>query len=262
MMHQKPKFSILLILTSIMMSGCVTERTYSGTDVPVTERAFDNVTAARQRVQLGLTYLKKGNSEQAKYNLDKALEFAPNLEDVHVALAYYYQSVGEIELTEKSYRDAINASDATGDSMNNFGVFLCQQEKYDQAEEMFLKAVKMPKYTRSASSYENLGICSRKSGDLQKAQRYFGMALNYDPRRATSLIEISEIELELGNYSAAKAGLARYHRVVPESAQSLALGIKIEQGLNDSDAVRKFGILLLAKFPASYEAKQYRASMH
>ncbi|KIO36346.1 type IV pilus biogenesis/stability protein PilW [Shewanella sp. cp20] len=262
MLSKKPTLTLLVILTSTLMSGCVTERTYSGTDVPVQERTFDNVAAARQRVQLGLTYLQKGNSEQAKYNLDKALEFAPNIEDVHVALAYYYQSVGELALTEKAYRNAINASDASGDSMNNFGVFLCQQAKYDQAEEMFLRAVKMPKYTRSASSYENLGICSRKSGDLQKAQRYFEMALNYDPRRANSLLELSEIELDLGNYSAAKKGLARYHRVVPESAQSLALGIKIEQGLNDPEAVRKFGILLLAKFPASNEAKQYRASMH
>lgn len=261
-MLKKPKMVLLISLTSLMMSGCVTERTYSGTDVPVTERAFDNVSAARQRVQLGLTYLQKGNSEQAKYNLDKALEFAPNLEDVHVALAYYYQAVGEIELTEKAYRQAINASDATGDSMNNFGVFLCQQKKYDQAEQMFLKAVKMPKYTRSAASYENLGICSRESGDLKKAQRYFGMALNYDPRRATSLLELSEIDFELGHYQAAKDGLARYHRVVPESAQSLALGIKIEQGLNNTEAVKKFGILLLAKFPSSDEAKQYRESMY
>ncbi|MCG9697213.1 type IV pilus biogenesis/stability protein PilW [Shewanella sp. Isolate11] len=262
MMLQKPKISILILLTSIMVSGCVTERTYSGTDVPITEREFDNVAAARQRVQLGLTYLQKGNSEQAKYNLDKALEYAPKLEAVHIGLAYYYQSVGELELTEQSYRNAINSSDATGDSMNNFGVFLCQQKKYEQSEEMFLRAVKMPKYTRSASSYENLGICSRESGDLTKAQHYFKMALNYDARRAVSLLELAEIELELGNYTEAKNGLARFHRVVPESAASLGLGIKIEQGLNNSEAVKKFGILLLAKFPTSNEAKQYRASMH
>ncbi|QLE86221.1 MULTISPECIES: type IV pilus biogenesis/stability protein PilW [Shewanella] len=256
------KLSVIVALSSVLMTGCVTERTYSGTDVPVTEREFDNSAAARQRVQLGLMYLQKGNSEQAKYNLDKAEEFAPNLEDVHVAMAYYYQSVGELELTEKAYRRAINASDATGDSMNNFGVFLCQQEKYAESERMFLRAVKMPKYTRSASSYENLGICSRKSGDLDKAQQYFGMALKYDPRRSVSLLELTEIELELQNYQQAKQGLARYHRVIPESAESLALGIEIEHGLNDTEAARKFGILLLAKFPASEEAKQYRASMH
>ncbi len=261
-MFKKTRASILILLTSVMVSGCVTERTYSGTDVPVAERDFDNVAAARQRVQLGLSYLQRGNSEQAKYNLDKALEFAPGLEDVHIALAYYYQSVGELELTEKSYRNAINTRGATGDSMNNFGVFLCQQKKYDQAEEMLLKAVNMPKYTRSASSYENLGLCSRESGDLAKAQHYFKMALNYDSRRAVSLLELAEIELELGNYSAAQTGLARYHRVVPESAASLGLGVKIERGLNNSEAAKKFGILLLAKFPASNEAKQYRASMH
>ncbi|MCE9679223.1 type IV pilus biogenesis/stability protein PilW [Shewanella sp. AS1] len=259
---EKPKISLLIILTSLLVSGCVTERTYSGTDVPVKERAFDNVSAARQRVQLGLSYLQKGNSEQAKYNLDRALEFAPDLEDVHVALAYYYQSVGELDQTEKSYRNAINSSDATGDSMNNFGVFLCQQAKYDQAEEMFLRAVKMPKYTRSASSYENLGICTRKAGNLSKAKQYFNMALNYDPRRGTSLLELTEIDLEQGDFIDAQKGLSRYHSIVPETAESLALGIQIERSLNDTEAEKRFGILLLAKFPASQEAKQYRASMH
>lgn len=256
------QITALTLLAMGLLCGCVSERTYSGTDVPVAEREFDNESAARQRAQLGLTYLQKGNSQQAKYNLDKAVEYAPDLEAVHVSMAYYYQTVGELENAETSYRKAIRTSDATGDAMNNFGVFLCQQEKYKQSEEMFLKAVRMPKYTRSASSYENLGICSRKAGQLDKAKDYFSMALKYDPRRQVTLLELTEIDVETGDYLNARAQLVRYHRVVAESAESLTLGIKIEQGLNDLDAARKFGILLLAKFPASIEAKQYRASMH
>lgn len=53
------KLSVIVALSSVLMTGCVTERTYSGTDVPVTEREFDNSAAARQRVQLGLMYLQK-----------------------------------------------------------------------------------------------------------------------------------------------------------------------------------------------------------
>ena len=56
--------------------------------------------------------------------------------------------------------------------------------------------------------------------------------------------------------------LARYHRFIAKSAESLTLGVTIERDLNDEDAARKFGILLLAKFPSSIEAKRYRASMH
>ncbi|WP_076410775.1 type IV pilus biogenesis/stability protein PilW [Shewanella sp. UCD-KL12] len=261
MMQGLLKITSVLVLSTSLLTGCVSQEVYSGTETPVAERSFDNVAAARQRAQLGLTYLKKGNSAQAKFNLNKAIEFAPNIEDVNVSMAYYYQTVGELDNAETYYRKAINSSDATGDGMNNFGVFLCQQKKYAESEKVFLKAIKMPAYTRAAASYENLGICSRKAGQLQKAQEYFGMALRYDPRRQVSLIELTEIDVETGDYSNARAQLARYHRVVAESAESLTLGIKIEQGLNDLDAARKFGILLLAKFPASVEAKQYRASM-
>ncbi|QFU23559.1 type IV pilus biogenesis/stability protein PilW [Shewanella eurypsychrophilus] len=262
MMHGLLRITPLIILSASMLTGCVSQELYSGTDIPVAERAFDNVAAAKQRAQLGLTYLQKGNSEQAKFNLNKAVGFAPDIEAVNVSMAYYYQTVGELESAENYYRKAINSSDATGDGMNNFGVFLCKQKKFPESEAVFLRAIKMPAYTRAAASYENLGICSRKAGQLEKAQKYFGMALQYDPRRQVSLIELTEIDVETGDYLKARTQLVRYHRVVVESAESLTLGITIEQGLNDLDAARRFGILLLAKFPASVQAKQYRASMH
>ncbi|MFB2648933.1 MULTISPECIES: type IV pilus biogenesis/stability protein PilW [Shewanella] len=252
----------LAIALSLLVTGCVTERTYSGTDIPVSERKLDKVAAARERMQLGLTYLNRGNSEQAKYNLDKAVEYAPELEDVHVAMAYYYQTVGDLVRTEQAYQDAINTKDASGDSMNNFGVFLCQQKRYDKAEKMFLAAIEMPKYTRTASSYENLGICSRDAGQTEKARQYFQMALKYDPRRSVSLLELAELGVDKGDYIDAQNQLARYHQVAAQTPESLTLGIKIEQALNDDAAMKRFGILLLAKFPASPQAKQYRVNLH
>mgnify|MGYP003113445176 CR=1 FL=1 len=262
MNHRKVSLPLLILLSATALSGCVTQNTYTGTDTPVSERKVDKVAAARQRVQLGLTYLQKGNSEQAKSNLDRALAFAPELEDVHLAFAYYYSSVGELEKTEQAYRNATRLRDASGDAFNNFGTFLCQQGKYAESEKMFLKAVERPLYTQAASTYENLGICSRKAGQIEKAQQYFTSALKYDPRRRTSLIELAEMELEAGRFGEAKIRLSNYHKVAVESPISLALGIEIEQGLNDQEAVRKYGILLLAKFPSSAQAKQYRANMH
>ncbi|MFT5235742.1 MAG: type IV pilus assembly protein PilF [Shewanella sp.] len=245
-----------------MLGGCVSQSTYSGTDVPVMEKKFNNVLAAQKRAQLGLTYLRRGNSQQAKYNLDKAVKFAPNIEDVHISMAYYYQTVGDLVNAESSYREAIDANDASGDGYNNFGVFLCQQDKYKESEKMFLKAVKMPKYTRAGDSYENLGICSRKAGEISKAREYFSTALKYNPRSESTLIELTEIEIEQDQYLDARAQLAHYHRIIVQSAESLILGVTIERALNDEEAARQFGILLLAKFPSSNEAKRYRASMH
>ncbi|NKF50002.1 type IV pilus biogenesis/stability protein PilW [Shewanella sp. WXL01] len=249
-------------LLSLTVTGCVTERTYSGTDVPVSERAMDKEAAARERMQLGLTYLQRGNSEQAKFNLDKAVSYAPHLSEVHVALAYYYQTVGDLVRTEDAYEDAINSGNATGDARNNFGVFLCQQEKYERAEKQFLAAINMPKYTRTASSYENLGVCSRKAGDNAKAREYFEMALKYDPRRTASVNDLIELAMEDADYSGAQKYLSYYHKLSGETAESLALGIKIERELNNIEAAKRLGILLIAKFPQSKQAKEYRANMH
>ncbi|MCL1037848.1 type IV pilus biogenesis/stability protein PilW [Shewanella submarina] len=253
---------VCALLLSGLTAGCVTERTYSGTDIQVQERKFDKVSAARERIQLGLTYLQRGNSEQAKYNLDRALSHAPDLEDAHIAMAYYYQTVGDLRRAESAYQGAVNTRNPSGDALNNFGVFLCQQEKYEQAEKMFLAAIDTQEYTRTGSSYENLGICSRKAGHIEKAKQYFESALKYEPRRASTMMELILLSLEQNDFSDARQELARYHRVVPESAQSLALGIKIEQGLNDPEAVKRYGIRLLAKFPASEQARQYRASLN
>lgn len=251
-----------LLAATVTLSACVTERTYTGTDTRVAERQLDKVGAARERMQLGLTYLKRGNTEQAKYNLDKAVEYTPDLSEVHIALAYYYQTVGDLARTEESYMRAINSSDATGDAKNNFGVFLCQQKKFELSEKMFKEAIETPKYTRTASSYENLGMCSRLAGNKEKARQYFKMALKYDPRRQKTLYELTTLSMEESNYTSAREYLASYHRVARESAESLALGIQIEQAANNPSGVKQFVITLIAKFPASSQAKEYRANLH
>lgn len=252
---------ILFAALSCSMTACVTERTYTGTNVPVEERTFDRIAAAKDRVNLGLTYLHKGNSQQAKFNLNKAKDYAPNLEEVHVAFAYYYQVVGEVDSAEKAYEKATQGSNASGDAFNNFGVFLCQQGKFELSEKNFLAAIKSPQYTRVGSSYENLGICSRDAGQIEKARHYFEMALKYDPRRQSTMLELVELELEQQDLAQAREQLIRFHAIAAQSPRSLALAIKIEQGLNDFIAAKRFGLLLLAKFPQSPQASQYRESL-
>ncbi|WP_299002805.1 type IV pilus biogenesis/stability protein PilW [uncultured Shewanella sp.] len=230
----------MFLFVAVTLVGCVTERTYVGTDKPVSETSFNGLAAAKQRVQLGLVYLRKGNIEQAKYNLDKAFMYAPELEAVNLALAYYYQFVGDRVHTEKAFRLALKSNDVSGDSFNNFGVFLCQQGQFDEAETQFLKAVSESDYTEFAATYENLGICSRKAGQFEKARNYFNKALKYNPRRKTSLLELIEIEIELGDFVAAQKQLLSYYKVLPRTTESLALGIKIEKGLGEAVATSTF----------------------
>ena len=84
----KQKLLIGVSLSAVVaLTGCVSERSYVGTDKPVSERTFDNIEAARTRISLGLNYLRRGDTSQAKYNLERARSFAPNSAEVHSALA-------------------------------------------------------------------------------------------------------------------------------------------------------------------------------
>ncbi len=105
-------YQIALVTISVMLSGCVTQN--FDKDKPVIEQNSSNNELAITRVSLGLGYLKMGNTSQAKFNLEKAKKFSPNLVEVHTAFAHYFETVDEPELAIKSFNKAlsIKADDA------------------------------------------------------------------------------------------------------------------------------------------------------
>lgn len=116
------------VILSIQLAACVTETTVVGSDRQIRPKV-DQKEAARTRIALGINYLQRGDNAQAKFNLEKAKSLAPELAEVHNAMAYYYQQVAEFEAAEHSYKTAIDLEPNNADSYNNYGAFLCQRGK-------------------------------------------------------------------------------------------------------------------------------------
>jgi len=176
-------------------------------------REIDTQEAAKTRISLGLTYLKNGNFSQAKFNLDKALEFAPRDGQAHFAMAFYYQQVGEIELAQESYEDALNFSNNDPDVLNSYGAFLCQEGRYNEAKNYFLQAVNDRSYASTAQTYENLAICSKSQGINAEAIEYFTSALKHQPTRTRSLYLLTSVYIEEEQWQ--KRYLAQMGRLKP-----------------------------------------------
>ena len=70
-----------------LLFGCVTEQSYVDSNQQVRSLSFDKEDAAKSRLLLGLGYLHNNNYPQAKFNLDKALEYAPKRADLHYSLS-------------------------------------------------------------------------------------------------------------------------------------------------------------------------------
>mgnify|MGYP000047099294 CR=1 FL=1 len=132
---------LALALSTLLLSGCVTENSYNGSDKPVVENKINNAGAARTRIALALQYLNTGNNSQAKYNLERASEYAPNLPEVHYSLAYYYQQVGENALADKAYQKALTIKPDDPNTLNNYGTFLCSIDEFHRKKEVILPLI-------------------------------------------------------------------------------------------------------------------------
>jgi type IV pilus assembly protein PilF len=210
---------------------------------------FDQIKASKTRVSLGLTYLKNGNFRQAKFNLDKALAFAPRSADANFAMAYYYQSVNELEQAEEAYQYAMDLEPQNANIANSYGAFLCQNGDYEKAKKYFLKAVNTSSYISSAETYENLALCSRSQGQPEDAIQYLRNAVNHQPGRANSLFLLARSLVEVEEWQEARSILRRYEKIAQISPQSLLMAMKIERGTGNETAAAGYSDMLLRLYP-------------
>lgn len=225
------------------------------------QQGFDPVEAAKTRISLGLTYLKNDNYKQAKFNLDKALQFAPELADVHLGLGYYYQHVGDNKLADKSYQSAINLKPNDANIANSYGAFLCQTGDYPRAKKYFLQAIASPNYIRAAETYENLALCSQNEGLREESIRYLEQALQHDPRRSKSMVMLIQLLIEDKNWVKAKQRLMTFEKAGTVSADTIWFWVQIEKGLGQEERSQAYGQMLIQMYPTHPNTKKFLAML-
>jgi len=254
-----PRFFITNVIVFLtVLSGCVTQNYENDSDIPVVESESSKNDMAMTRITLGLGYLNMGNTTQAKLNLEKAKRFSPNLSEVYTAFAHYYDVVGEPKLATNSYEKALSIDPHNPDTLNNYGVFLCRNEKYEAAEKYTLKAIEIPTYLMVSQSYENLALCQLKTDDFAKAEQYFKKAIQHSPNRASALLQMVRLQYALADYKTAQKYLKRYEKATRRfSPEALALAYKVFERQRNRRIAKNYAGMLLKMFPNSYEAKQY-----
>ncbi|WP_016954980.1 type IV pilus biogenesis/stability protein PilW [Catenovulum agarivorans] len=252
------------ITISFILAACVSQKTYVGSDKPVVEKQSTPVEAAKNRIALGLTYLQKGNAAQAKYNLDKALEFAPKLPEAHYSLAYYYQTVGEIDKADAAYKKVISLNKKNGDALNNYGAFLCQQGHYALAKDYFLQAVEIDSYIRVAQTYENLGLCLYDSGQAEyygQVEKYLTSALGYNAKLVKSLTTLVELHKNSGDIAKAYRYVQRLDLVQQNNPSVIYSAYQLAEQVGDKRAASVYARRLFVDFPQSSETQQLRQAL-
>lgn len=215
---------------------------------------------AREQAQintsLGREYMERGQYEVALEKLKKAVGFDEGYAPAHTMLAVLYERLGETELTERHYFEAVEADPANGDVNNNYGVYLCQSGRAERAENHFIKATEDPFYRTPAVALANAGSCFLQAGDLDKAEKYLRQSFEYDAEFADALLAMANVNLLRADFFNARAFLQRFESAAPATAESLALGLRVETGLQNEKNAGEYLEKLLKHFPDSRQAEE------
>ncbi|WP_407332361.1 type IV pilus biogenesis/stability protein PilW [Enterovibrio sp. 27052020O] len=237
-----------------LLAGCVT----------VTDKQsnvkFDSIDAAESRIALGIAYLNAGQWERARQNLEMAVQFAPTYYRSLISFAHYLQQVEEFDQAEQQYITALRHSPKNGDVQNNYGVFLCRQERYDEAQKAFAKAIAQPYYYKLSGSFENAALCALKAGDTESAKLWFAKAIDHEPNRPLSSVQLARLEIKDNQLNDARLRLFKFHKRYGYRPGSLYTLIELENKAERPSEVARYASLLARQYPESNEYRQYLAN--
>lgn len=239
---------LLLIFSVLGLCACAGSST-------VREQQSAASSAASVNVQLGAGYMGQGKNELALAKLNRALEQDPKLPSAHYVIAILYERLGIIDKADMHYQRAVSLAPDDPEAHNNYGTFLCGQNRLKEADAQFLAAVKDPLYKTPEFAYTNAGVCALHVPDEAKAEQYFRKAVEANPQFGNALYELAQLNYNKKNYLPARAYLQRHLEAAPHSAAALWLGVRIERALGDKSAVADYARLLKTNFPNSKEVE-------
>jgi type IV pilus assembly protein PilF len=239
----------LAVAVLLLLTGCVS--TTRG--VPA-ESDDDN--AAQQYFQLGARYFRNGNYELARERLHRAIDLDPRMGMAHSTLALTYEQLDNIRLATEHHDKAVRYDPGNFNVRNAYAVFLCGQQRFDEARTQFERAVEVPENDNAEIMLTNAGVCMAQKPDYEQAEAFFRQALAKKPNYSEALLQMSLLKYRTTEFLQARAFLQRFLSANKTTPEVLYLGVQIEKALGDDRASTDYANQLLREFPNSEQARR------
>ncbi|MFG5410812.1 type IV pilus biogenesis/stability protein PilW [Piscinibacter sakaiensis] len=213
---------------------------------------------ARVRLELATAYFSRGQMTTALDEVKQSIAADPTIAAAFNLRGLIYANLGDHALAEDSFQRALAIDRADADTMQNYGWYLCQQRRYDEAERLFRQAMDVPRYADTARTLMTKGICQARAGQLATAEATLGRAYELDAGNPVIAVNLSEVLYRRGQYERARFIMRRVNAQTDVSnAQTLWLAARIEQKLGNGPQVQLLGEQLRGRFPNAPEAVAY-----
>ncbi len=239
----------LLAVTVWLLTACVT----SSSGSPTPER--DDAEAARVNLDLGISYLRQGNFEQAMVKLERSIETEPDNPTAHRLLGLVYERLGDLKGAEEQYYMAVRQGPNDPDALSWLAIFLCTQgKKQSEALDYFDRALQIPLYPQRYLLFSNAGTCA-KSVDLALAENYLRRSLELNKEYPEVLFQLADVSFMRENFLQSRAFVERFFAAADVNPRSLWLGYRVENALGDVATANGYADQLLRNFPESVETR-------
>lgn len=234
-----------LVLLGVLLNGCVSTTASRTVDAD----------AARYNTQLAHAYFRRGDIDLALEKVDRALEQDSRHAEAHLVKGMILARANEHRDADRHYERAAKLAPDNAAVRSNVAAYLCGRGRYRDGEKMFLSVATSPSSNRPAIAFTNAGICAKQIPVAARAERHFRRALEHEPNYGQALSQLAELNFEQGELLAARAFLQRLEGVQRLGPDGLLLGVRIERGMQDEAAERRYSDILMRDFPASAEAR-------
>jgi type IV pilus assembly protein PilF len=218
-------------------------------DIGDRRKGSEGAAAARGRAQAAPRYLMTGERDKAASELRQALKFDAKSVEARSLLGLMAEQDGRSAEAGEHYRKAAQYAPDRGPVLNNYGVWLCANQRGAEAMPYFDRALEDPRYAATAVALANSGACADQIGQGERADRDLRLALELDPNNAMALGALAKRQLRLGKAFEARAFSERRLAVEPITAEALMIASQIEQKLGDTAAAARYVQRMRAEFP-------------
>lgn len=257
--EQMAKGLAALALLAVIGSGWPVPAAAQGTaDRTSNSDESDPQRRARIRMQLASSYYADNQLQTALDQVKLALQAIPDLPEAYNLRGLIYSALGDDALATESFRRALELRPQDGDTLHNFGFFLCQRGRYPQADEQFNLALAVPQYRSSTKTLLVQGVCQARAGDLARSETTLTRAYELDAGNPATAINLADVLYRRGEFERARFYVRRVNgQTELQNAESLWLAARIERKMGNDSGARDYGNQLRDRYPQSREAAAF-----
>jgi type IV pilus assembly protein PilF len=241
--------SLLVVLLLVLLGGCGGQSTVSKT--PDSKRV-------ELHTQLAANYLKRQQYDVALQELGEALAIDSGAPRANYVMAVVQMRLGNKAEADRYFRRAVDRKEVFPEAQHDYGVFLCGQNRPDEAMKWFDKALSDPLHPTPEFTEMEAAKCllDQPKPDFARAEKYLQAALKTNGRFPSALLLMARLRYESGNGLSARAFVQRALDAGGDTPQALLLAVKVETALDSPQAASDYAARLRTQFPSSVQMKE------